>query len=296
MSPVISVCVLSWNHAPYVVQCLQSICQQTFSNLEIVYLDNHSSDHTFDVAQAFLEKQHVSFQAFKRESPCGIAANFNWLLKRARGRYACIISADDWMAETNIAAKVSKIAADDTIAVVYSEAFTFYDDTQELVEQRGERRYEGYVFDELIKGNFLVAPGVLLDVTKAHEVGGFNEDLLIEDWDLWIRLSQRYKIGFVNDFLVYYRRHASNMSQASNSTYIQGMLQTIERYRDHRYYKSGKQEIVYQQFLHLTRERPGLKNIFDTLKVQDGSVYRFAILKHNFLKLFGLLRKPKVTH
>src|SRR6476469_1157511 len=63
MSPVISVCVLSWNHAPYVVQCLQSICQQTFSNLEIVYLDNHSSDNTFDVAQAFLEKQHVSFQA-----------------------------------------------------------------------------------------------------------------------------------------------------------------------------------------------------------------------------------------
>jgi alpha-1,3-rhamnosyltransferase len=288
MKPLVSVCVLTWNHEKYILQCLSSIVEQDYPELEIILVDNCSVDNTIALAEDFLIKCGRPFRISKNEVPKSVPANCNQMLDLATSDYVCLMSGDDWMHARNVSLKLEKMLEDELIAVVYSEMVVYIDDEDKMVAERGDRRFEGEVFDELIKGNFIAAPGSLVDRKKVKEVGGYNESIPIEDWDLWLRISQKFKVGFVDQFLVYYRRHSTNMSNPFSPNYIKSLHQVIDQYKEHANYKYCKQQIVYMQFHTLCNAKPTLKNIWEMLRIQDGTIYRLNVLKHS---LFGRRKK-----
>ena len=93
---MVSVFLLSWNHEKYIEQAVRSILSQTYKEIEIVFVDNNSSDNSFNIAVQIFETAGISFKAFKREKDYNIAANLNYLLSNSDGQYICILSADDW--------------------------------------------------------------------------------------------------------------------------------------------------------------------------------------------------------
>lgn len=290
MQPLVSVCVLTWNHENYIVNCLQSIVEQDYHNIEIIYLDNCSTDQTYERATGFLAHQSVPYKCFKNKTPSSIPVNANFLVSKAKGKYICIISGDDWMAPTNISSKLKRMLEDDAVAVVYSEAYTYMEPEGGIIKKYGNRSYEGYVFDELVRGNFIVAPGVLVDADKMKAVGGFNEHMMIEDWDLWLRLSQQYKVAYVKEHLVYYRRHDKNTSTASNLPYLKSILEVLDQYKGHKHYNESKEramkELIYNSIV--------VDPSFETLKLvvrnfqfqpfyfKQGAKICLALLKRKF--------------
>lgn len=244
MQPLVSVCVLTWNHENYIVNCLQSIVEQDYTNIEIIYLDNCSTDKTYERATGFLANQPIPAFCFKNKTPLSIPVNDNFLISKAEGKYICLISGDDWMAPGNIKAKVVRMLEDEAVAVVYSEAYTYIESEDRIIKKYGRRSFEGYVFDELVRGNIIVAPGVLVDIDKVKEVGGFNERVLIEDWDLWLRLSQRYKVAYIPEHLVYYRRHNNNASSPNSLSYLKNVLAVLDQYKGHKYYRESRETII----------------------------------------------------
>ena len=196
MQPLVSVCVLAMNHENYVLQCLESILQQDYDNIEVIFVDNISHDKTFDIASSFLEKCGKPYRLIRNEVSFPTVKNAKLQLSFAVGKYACMTSADDWMAPTNISKKVERLENDPEAAIAYSEIYLYYEDSKELLAERTIVRHEGFIFDKLVKGNFVSSPGIVWDLSKIQEVGGYNENIVLEDWDLILRVSKKYKILF----------------------------------------------------------------------------------------------------
>src|SRR5688572_827971 len=246
MRPLVSVCVLSMNHEKFVVQCLESILLQDYPNLEIVFLDNNSADRTFETAKEYLEKQNkIPFKSFKREKNFLTSSNFNYLVSHATADFICFISADDWLKPENVSRKMDRMLSDKDIGYVFSEAFFFFEDTGKIVPRKcNVRDLEGYIFNELIKFDFVTAPGSVIDVKKLREIGGFKENMIIEDWSMLLELSQKYKIAYIDECLVYYRQHSSNTSKDTDVRFLKSRLEVIKSYKWHPDYKEIHENIA----------------------------------------------------
>jgi GT2 family glycosyltransferase len=156
------------------------------------------------------------------------------------------MSADDWLHPENISVKVKKLMEDPEVALVSSNMYLYYTDTGKMVKEPANIPAYGSVFDSLIASNFIAAPGWVLDLEKMKEIGYFSEHIKLDDWDLVLRLSQKYKIVFVDQFLVYYRRHTTNASNPRNLEYYKDQLTVLEQYKGHKNYKRSKEKILKQ--------------------------------------------------
>jgi len=287
MLPLVSICVLTWNHEKYIIDCLKSIVAQDYSAIEIIFLDNCSTDQTYEQASGFLASLNIPFQCFKNKAPLSIPINANALISKAKGKYICLISGDDWMAFNNVSAKVKRMLEDNTVAVVYSEAYIYVESEKSTIKKFGNRSFEGYVFDELVRSNFIIAPGALMDAEKVEEAGGFNEQGLIEDWDLWLRLSLRYKVAYIPEHLVYYRRHNNNTSSPHNPQYLKGVLAVLDQYKNHEYYRQSREKIIKGWIYESVLSNPSLATfnvLIKYFRLQPFYIKQMAKMIFNFFK------------
>lgn len=133
---MVSVLLLSWNHEKYIEQSIRSILDQTYKDIEIIFLDNNSSDKTFSIALSLLERSGVEYQAFKNEKSYGIPYNQNFLLSKSAGEYVCLMSGDDWLHRSNIEEKLKVFEQHSSAGMVYSNGYKYYDEigVYELIE------------------------------------------------------------------------------------------------------------------------------------------------------------------
>ncbi len=84
-------------------------------------------------------------------------------------------------------------------------------------------------FQNLLDGNKIAVMTVLIKSSVLKEIGGFDESLYMEDWDMWLRISYKHKIGFLNEFVAYYRSHETNISSKTNLM-EKCKIQTIQKW------------------------------------------------------------------
>lgn len=212
MPPKVSIALLSWNHKDFIEDAIRSIAQQSFKDFEIVYLDNISSDNTYECAVNAFEKYNLKYISFKNTRPEGASDNLNFLISKSKGKYITILSGDDWWDVNNLQKKVEYYDAHPDIGLLYSGGYMYYDDTKkyELVDTSHFRR--GDVYNELVKTNFVFGIGNFVKKSVYEELGVYDSASPIEDWDMWIRIASKYKVDFIDEPLVYYRRHSSSIS------------------------------------------------------------------------------------
>ena len=105
--PLVSILLLSMNHELFIQQCIESLKDQTYKNIEVVYLDNASSDATFNLGKKLLEESGLQYKIFYNKESQSISKNLNFLLANSSGKYISPLSTDDWFAPQNIEKKVS---------------------------------------------------------------------------------------------------------------------------------------------------------------------------------------------
>ena len=125
---MVSVLLLSWNHEKYIEKAISSLISQVYQDIEVIYLDNNSSDTTFTKANARLAASGLKYFAHQRESNFGIAANYNFLYHHSHGEFLCLLSGDDWLHKDNICEKVRPFENDPEVAMVHSGGYKFYED------------------------------------------------------------------------------------------------------------------------------------------------------------------------
>ncbi len=212
----VSVVIATFNHARFLPAALDSALAQTLAGVEVIVVDDGSTDDTPAVLSRYARRVRVIRQANR-----GLAAARNAGLAVARGTYVSFLDADDVVMPTKLAEQMALLeAAAPTVGWTYCDVLieTVATGHEMRASERfgyGGRSLDGWLFPELIHGNFIPAIAPLIRRAALDSAGGgFNDRLTaLEDWDLWLRLSLVAEARYSPAVLVRYRVHPGGMSE-----------------------------------------------------------------------------------
>jgi glycosyltransferase involved in cell wall biosynthesis len=210
-APSVSVVLATYNYAQFLAESVGSVLDQTFEDLELIVVDDGSSDETVDVLKQFGNDRRVRCI---RQAHRGPASAFNRGLAQARGRYVALQAADDAWLPKKLARQVAVLDREPHVGLVYTDTLVVDADGQLLRRHFENARFSpavGWVLPQLLLSNFVPASSVLIRADALAQVGAHDERLEVcEDWDLWLRIAQHFTFAFVDEPLVRVRRHARN--------------------------------------------------------------------------------------
>jgi hypothetical protein len=128
-----------------------------------------------------------------------------------------------------------------------------------------KEQLSGNVFGELLKGNFIVGTSVVMNMAAVKEVGFYDEKSAIEDWDLWLRIAQKFQIGYSGQPTIFYRVTGSSLS--SNIDFMnKGFDYIFKKYDGYPEVKAAKKNIQLGQAYQLASSKPGFKSLIYILR------------------------------
>lgn len=222
--PLVSVLVPIYNHARYVETCLTSVRDCGYAPLELVLLDDGSTDGSFEVAQAWLRAHSDVFERvlLSRQENQGIPATLNRLVAQASGEFVTLLASDDLLLPGGIATRVKALlAAPDRMAVIGDCTVVDGEDCQ--VFASGIRDLRGgfkpalrrarYLQDELVIRWSVPGPAFLARRSLYDSeigIGPYDETVGVEDRDFYLRLLKRNLLTFIDVPVAAYRVHDRN--------------------------------------------------------------------------------------
>lgn len=218
--PKVSVCIASYNHARYLGYTLDSVLAQTYRDFEIVVVDDGSTDGSIKLLEAYAARHpSINFLTHPGRANKGISATTNAAVREAQGAYLAFTGSDDLWYADKLARQVALLESDAKLGLIYGLAHV-------IDGEGGLRQGEligGNVDDErgplarMIQDN--PAPALTVVIRREcldGEAELFDESIVYSDWELWLRLAARWKIGFTDAPLGQYRVHGRNTSVGIN--------------------------------------------------------------------------------
>jgi len=217
-APAVTVIALCFNHARFLTECLDSIAAQTFQNFQLIVTDDCSKDNSAQLIESWL-KAHRPASTFIRHSVnVGLCKTLNEALAQARGEFISMIATDDAWEPDKIERQLAVArAAGAGVAVVYSDAFRMDEDgvllEKNFIDSHTPEctRPSGRVFSELATRNFIPAMSTLIRRQALVDVGLYDERLVYEDYDMWLRLAARHEFVYCPALLARYRIVATSL-------------------------------------------------------------------------------------
>lgn len=209
-SPLVSVIIPSYNYSEYIGEAIKSVLTQTFHDLELIVVDNFSTDQTQKVLSHFQDSRMRVIE-FKNSGIIGASRNLG--LMESSGKFIAFLDADDRWACNKLDIALSEVQKG--IEFVYHSMY-FIDETgKKLPTYHIGRKLKSPIhMDLILNGSPIINSSVLVNSSALKEIGGFSEDpnlVGFEDFDAWVRLAQTgIKFGFVKAFLGDYRVHSRN--------------------------------------------------------------------------------------
>lgn len=220
IKPWVSVICTSFNQQAYVEQALQSVVGQDYPNVELIIIDNGSTDGSAERIAAFVQ-HHPSIQFIRNPVNVGLNRAFNQGLALAEGRYVIDLSADDVLLPGRIRKQVAlfeELAG--PYAVVFSNA-AYIDPagrdlgTHYAVDTNGKALSAiptGNVFRSILESYFICTPTMMMRRDVLNELGGYDETLAYEDFDFWVRSARLYHYAYLDEVLTLKRQCPGSLS------------------------------------------------------------------------------------
>lgn len=289
--PLVTLLAIAYNHEKFLIDTLDSILAQDYPNLELIIMDAASSDASVSLIKEWVKDKTLPIQTVFQPTTKTLTQNANEGLELASGKYFQIISCDDTLEPAKISRQVEVfLKSDDRLAVVYCDATKIDENGKDLDEPSffEERSWfaesqlpSGCIFPMLLQDYFIVAPTVLVDLQKVKALGGYNPKSMMEDLDIFLRLSQEFSFKGISFKGVRYRilqtsllRSASARKRQMNrlmlySNFI-GQKGDWDRFIAHHYILARKSDSWFYRFL-FNLNRVITKGILKRVKQLSGN-------------------------
>jgi len=219
--PRVSVNICCYNGEKHITSAVQSVLNQTFSDLEIIVINDGSKDGTEKAVLAF---QDVRIKYYFQQNE-GLAKTRNRAFALSGGEFITILDQDDIWEPEKLALQVDVMERNPEVGVVYSDVYVI--DEHDIIRGTGRRaRYRrGKVAPELLKGNYIYCPTVMFRASVLKKAGQFRTDLKIgEEYDMYLRLARICAFDFVDKPLARYRVHSDNASRDMVRNYTETVM------------------------------------------------------------------------
>lgn len=216
-TPLVSVVIPAWNAEPTLRETLDSVARQTYRNLEILIVDDGSTDRTAQVAADFCADEPRA--RLIRNQNGGVASARNAGIEQASGKWIAPIDADDLWHPAKIEKQVAAaLAASEPPGFVYCWSRVI-DDEGTVIGSGPQWTFNGRAFEQIAYRNPVQnGSSLLMSAAAARAVGGYDSTLRdsasqgCEDVMIQLRIARQYPVAAVPEFLVGYRVRADSMS------------------------------------------------------------------------------------
>lgn len=205
----VSVIITTFNSMRFFPETLASVLRQTFSDIEVIVVDDGSSDQISDWITS-VEDSRIVFHSQVNE---GVSSARNKGINLARGEYVAFLDGDDLWVPTKLEKQVKLLDLRQEVGLVHTW-LALMDESSRLSGRVMKPDVEGNIWQEIVESNMIACSSVMVRRTFLDAVGTFDPQLLVaEDWDLWIRFAASYPISVIKEPLVQYRIHHSSKSK-----------------------------------------------------------------------------------
>lgn len=225
---IVSVKTITYNHEPYIRQCLEGILNQiTNFKFELILGDDCSTDGTREICQEYADKYPDIINFITSDSNVGAIINSKRTLDACRGKYIAFCEGDDyWTDPYKLQKQVDYLEANSDYGLVHSAYSSFIQKKEILKEPRFREIPTGDIFCTLLKGlnsistlTVLVRSDILIKA-KGLISGDINESWCMGDLPLWIGVAKYSKIGYINENTSVYRILGESASHSKSNEKI----------------------------------------------------------------------------
>ncbi|HEY9633636.1 MAG TPA: glycosyltransferase family A protein [Coleofasciculaceae cyanobacterium] len=207
--PKVSVVIPAYNAMAYLPETVDSVLRQTFTDFEVLIINDGSSDNIVEWASGVKDPR---VKLISQENQ-GVSIARNTGIAQAQGEYIAFLDADDLWEATKIEAQVRCLDSNPEVGLVHTWML--------LVNKQGKStgrvmssQAEGNVWKQLVEKNTIACSSVMVRRCCFETIGVFEPNLnFAEDWDMWIRIASRYPFAVIKQPLYYYRQLPNSLSK-----------------------------------------------------------------------------------
>ncbi len=251
--PLVSILIPCYNHEMFLDDCIGSIINQDYENIEFLICDDFSPDNSFAVIKNWEERLNERFSSviiLKNDENLGVTKNINRMLKICNGEYVKVLASDDALAPNAISCTVDFLETDKETDILVVNGHLVKEH-----EHYPDFSLEGKIYNEIPdfsqngflerigRCNHISAPAAFLRKKIFEEYGFYDENIKVEDFEFWLRIfkDRKAKITFLDKALIYYRINANSMSSTVNNKTIEkrrkllfdAEIQSLYKYKDY---------------------------------------------------------------
>lgn len=243
--PEVSTIIPTYNRAGWLEEAIRSVLDQTFYDLEVIVVDDASNDSTAEIVRSITDGR-VSYVRHDQNSGAGAARNTG--IRVAKGAYIAFQDSDDIWLPQKLEKQMNVIRnAPPEVGVVYSRLLRVEGSKKTRIPSGNRRLREGNLHRALLRDNFVGTPAVLARSECFAKAGLFSEDLpMLEDWELWIRISRHYEFRGMDEVLTVSRATEGSVNLQSYLIQVQAVSRIIERNQSD--FGNHRRELSHQYF------------------------------------------------
>ncbi len=261
-SKLVSIIIPAWNAEEYIKESLDSALNQTYQNIEVVVVNDGSTDGTENILKTYLG--NPKFKYLKHEN-LGLAAARNTGIKNSSGEFVALLDSDDIFLPEKIEKQVRALEKNPEFDICYSDLLHFTDNNPREFFHHRYQYFSGDLFSALLRRQFINPLTVFIKKSVFDKFGFFDEKLRrSEDWDLWLRFARAgVKFYYLNEILAHYRiRSIGNLSsldsepemKEKNLEIFEKILPTLsflerKKYHFHKILKQLRLKVVWASLM-----------------------------------------------
>ena len=209
----ISVVIPSYNRREFLKRSIDSAINQTKKPLEIIVVDDGSTDGTETMI-----KSDYDFVKFIKQKNKGVSAARNIGIKVSIGEWICFLDSDDEWKKDKLEKQINAMKSNPGYKFFHSNEIWIKNGLR-INQKKKHKKYGGDIFDKCLDMCRISPSSVMIDKTVFDEVGNFNENLVVcEDYELWLRICDKYRVFFIDEpLIIKYGGHQGQLSYSIES-------------------------------------------------------------------------------
>lgn len=292
--PLVSIIIPCYNHERFVQESIQSVINQSYNNIELIIIDDGSTDASVEKIQELIplcEKRFTRFK-FRYRPNKGLSTTLNEALEWSHGEYLVSLASDDIMLENRIEIQVKLLNNNEKIVAVFGSVYLI-DEGNRKVGEEVINYPQVYNFKSIfLHEHRIFSPTQMIRYASLKEVGGYKDGLVIEDWYMWLKLAKIGDILVVPEFFAKYRYHDNNTIKNLDKMH-KGRLEILMLFKDSLYYEKALKNVYWLNCLELAaKSNYEIKYIIKLFLINPKKFFidsfkKIYILKKIFLARFN---------
>jgi glycosyltransferase involved in cell wall biosynthesis len=312
LQPLVTVSVVTYNSAAFVVETLQSVAEQTYQNIALIISDDGSTDNTVQLCEQWLHDHKGRFESIQLLTVpfnTGVSANCNRILAAAKTDWIKFIAGDDLLLPNCLEDYMQYVAQHPQVRVLFSQIYLF---VNQFIEKNILRlvpsQFPANIMDPrftaadqfkllLVSDRINFTPSYFFHKEVILKVGGYDErHKIVEDYPMWLKLTQAgYRLDFMQKITVAYRQHNQSTNNKEKRLLIKHSVLNTYSFRKEFVHPFLPWDMVWGERITMqvggmfnaigwNKDKPFYRTMFVLLTVYLNPFRYISYLKKTFLK------------